>query len=89
MQKPIKKIAVCGGAGSFLLSNAIESGVDAFVTADITYHTFFEANNKILLIDIGHYESEQFTKDLIQEILNDNSIKSIVSKINTNSMINF
>lgn len=61
----ISKVAVCGGSGSFLTQEAIRAGADAFVTADITYHKFFDNENRILLMDIGHYESEQFTSDLI------------------------
>lgn len=56
--KPIKKIAICGGAGSFLLKTAIASGADAFLTADLKYHDFFEPDSKLIMIDIGHYESE-------------------------------
>src|SRR4029077_12722653 len=65
----IKKVAICGGAGSFLISNALGAGADVYVTADVKYHEFFDANGKMLLADIGHYESEQFTIELIQEIL--------------------
>jgi len=65
----IKKVAICGGAGSFLISKALTSGADAYITADIKYHEFFDANGKLLVCDIGHYESEQFTIDLLQEIL--------------------
>jgi len=67
--KPIKKVAICGGSGSFLLSAAIAAGVDIFVTADMKYHDFFDAEEKIVVADIGHYESEQFTKELFYEIL--------------------
>lgn len=67
--KPIKRVAVCGGAGSFLLQNAVAAGADAFVSADFKYHEFFDANNRILIADVGHYESEQFTKELLQEVL--------------------
>ena len=69
LNREIKKIAVCGGAGAFLTGNAISEGVDAFITADLKYHDFFEADNKILLADIGHYESEQYTIELIRDIL--------------------
>lgn len=65
----IQKVALCGGAGSFLISNALRAGADAFVTADLKYHEFFDANDRLLLADIGHYESEQFTIDLLQEVL--------------------
>ncbi|HMT29510.1 MAG TPA: Nif3-like dinuclear metal center hexameric protein, partial [Bacteroidia bacterium] len=57
-------------SGSFLLQDAIHAGADAFVTADFKYHQYFDADEKILIADIGHYESEQFTKDLIYNILN-------------------
>jgi len=67
--KPVKKVAVCGGSGSFLLSNAIAAGADVFITADMKYHDFFDAEEKIVVADIGHYESEQFTKELFYEIL--------------------
>lgn len=67
----ILKVAVCGGAGSFLISQAIRMGADALVTADITYHKFFDAEDKILLLDIGHYESEQFTSELIYKFLSE------------------
>ena len=65
----IKKVAVCGGAGSFLLPTAIAQGADLFVSADFKYHEFFDADGKIVIADIGHYESEQFTKELIIDIL--------------------
>ena len=69
LNKPISKVAVCGGAGSFLISNALSAGADCFITSDIKYHEFFDANDKILIADIGHYESEQFTINLLQEFL--------------------
>lgn len=67
--KPIRRVAVCGGAGSFLLPDAIRAGADVFVTADYKYHEFFDADGRILICDIGHYESEVFTKDLIAQHL--------------------
>lgn len=67
--KPVKKVAVCGGSGSFLLKNAIASGADIFITGDYKYHQFFDAEGKIVIADIGHYESEQFTKEVFYEIL--------------------
>jgi len=69
INKPIKKVAICGGSGSFLLKNAMLENADIFITSDFKYHQFFEAENKILIADIGHYESEQFTIDLISEFL--------------------
>lgn len=61
----IKKVAWCGGAGSFLIKSAMRAGADTFVTGDITYHKFFDSEDKMLLMDIGHFESEQFTSELI------------------------
>ncbi|NOT49754.1 MAG: Nif3-like dinuclear metal center hexameric protein [Chitinophagaceae bacterium] len=69
LNKQVKKVAVCGGAGSFLISKALAAGVDAYITADMKYHEFFDANGRMLIADIGHYESEQFTIDLLKEIL--------------------
>ncbi|CAM4193024.1 dinuclear metal center protein, YbgI/SA1388 family [Pedobacter westerhofensis] len=67
--KKIKKVAVCGGSGSFLLGHAIAAGADAFVTADFKYHEFFDADGKLVIADIGHFESEQFTSDLLIDII--------------------
>ena len=65
LPKKIKKVAVCGGSGSFLLKDAISAGADAFITADFKYHEFFDAENQLVICDIGHYESEQFTSNLL------------------------
>ena len=65
LPKKIKKVAVCGGSGSFLLKDAIAAGADAFITADFKYHEFFDAEDKLIICDIGHYESEQFTSNLL------------------------
>lgn len=68
-EKDIKTVALCGGSGSFLLKNAIQSGADAFVSADFKYHEFFDAEDRILVCDVGHYESEQYTPELLIEII--------------------
>jgi dinuclear metal center YbgI/SA1388 family protein len=67
--KPVKKVALCGGSGASLLNNSIASGADAFITADIKYHNFFDADNKILLVDIGHFESEKFTTEILYNLI--------------------
>ncbi len=67
--KNIKKVAVCGGSGSFLIEKALKTGADIYISADIKYHEFFDANNQLVIADIGHWESEQFTTDLLLEIL--------------------
>ncbi|MBC7867906.1 MAG: Nif3-like dinuclear metal center hexameric protein [Gloeobacteraceae cyanobacterium ES-bin-316] len=84
--KTIKKVALCGGAGSFLTGAAIGAGADIYITADIKYHEFFDAEGKLLLADIGHYESEQFTIDLLFDLLRDKFPNFAVLKtgINTN-----
>jgi len=69
LNKPIKKVALCGGSGAFLLPQAIKSGSDIFISADFKYHEFFDADNRIIIADIGHYESEVFTKDLLEDVL--------------------
>ncbi|MBK8292353.1 MAG: Nif3-like dinuclear metal center hexameric protein [Flammeovirgaceae bacterium] len=67
--KHITKVALCGERAVFLLPQAIAKGADVFISADFKYHEFFDADNKITVADIGHYESEQFTKELIGEYL--------------------
>ncbi|KAF9658206.1 Nif3-like dinuclear metal center hexameric protein [Tenacibaculum sp. ZH5_bin.1] len=69
LDKPIKKVAVLGGSGSFAIKNAIRAGADAYISADFKYHEFFKAEKRILLADVGHYESEQFTKNLLVDYL--------------------
>ena len=84
--RKVKRIAVCGGAGSFLLPQALQAGADVFVTADYKYHQFFDADGKTIIADIGHYESEQFTKDLFYELITKkfNTFAVRLSEINTN-----
>ena len=65
----IKKIALCGGSGASLISQAMSSGAEAFLTADIKYHNFFEADNRILLVDIGHFESEIFSIEILYDLV--------------------
>ncbi|OUJ71760.1 Nif3-like dinuclear metal center hexameric protein [Hymenobacter crusticola] len=71
-EKPIKKVALCGGAGSFLTGKARAVGADAYVTADLKYHEFFAAEGHLMLCDVGHFESEQFTSELFQDLLTAN-----------------
>ena len=86
--KPVKSVAVCGGSGAFLLPCAKRNGVEAFLTADIKYHDFFEPDGALLMVDAGHFETEQFTKELILDII----LKKIptfaaeIAEANTNSV---
>ena len=84
--KPVKKVALCGGAGSEFLSAAMRTGADVFVSGDFKYHQFFDAGNRILIADIGHFESEQFTKELFFEILTKkfSNFAIRLSEVNTN-----
>ncbi|HRG37532.1 MAG TPA: Nif3-like dinuclear metal center hexameric protein [Bacteroidia bacterium] len=84
--KKVKKVAVCGGSGSFLLHSAIAHQADVFITADFKYHQFFDAEGRIIIADIGHYESEQFTMELFYEILKKkfSTFALQLTKINTN-----
>lgn len=86
LNKPIKKVAVLGGSGSFAIQAAKAIGADIFITADLKYHDFFQAENSILLADIGHYESEQFTKSLLVAFLSKKitNFAIILSNTNTN-----
>ncbi len=86
LQKSITKVAVCGGSGSFLLGDAIAAGADIYISADFKYHQFFDADNRILIADIGHYESEQYTIDMLCALLMKKFPTFAVhfSKINTN-----
>jgi len=84
--RPVKKVAVCGGAGGFLLKQAIAAGADFFITADYKYHEFFDAEGKIVIADIGHFESEQFTQQLLYDMIHKKfaALSLRLTEINTN-----
>lgn len=84
--KPIKRVAVLGGSGAFAIGAAEAKGADIFITADLKYHDFFSAENQLILADIGHYESEQFTKSFLVDYLSKKitNFAIILSKTNTN-----
>lgn len=86
LNKSIKKVSLCGGSGSFLLKNAINSKSDIYISSDFKYHEFFDAENKILVADIGHYESEQFTPEIFYEIISNKfpTFASYLTETNTN-----
>ena len=67
--KPIQRVAICGGSGSFLLNDAINAKADIFITADFKYHQFFDAEERIIIADIGHYETEQYTPEIFEMVL--------------------
>jgi dinuclear metal center YbgI/SA1388 family protein len=86
LSRKVRRIALCGGSGSFLRFDAAASGADVYLSADFKYHEWFDAEGKMSYVDIGHYESEQFTKELIFNYLGKNalSLQSQISKVNTN-----
>ncbi len=69
VKNKVKKIALCGGSGAFLIKKAKAAGADVYITGDVKYHEFFDAEDKMIIADIGHYESEQFTKDILYEFI--------------------
>lgn len=85
-RRKISKVAICGGAGGFLLKDAIRQGADIFITADYKYHEFFDADGKIVIADIGHFESEQFTIELLHDIITEKftTFAAYFTEVNTN-----
>jgi hypothetical protein len=81
--RPVRLCAICGGAGSSLISRALGAGADFYVTSDIKYHEFFDANDRMVIADIGHYESEQFTIDLLFDVLREKFPNFAVLKSST------
>ncbi len=84
--KKIKRVALCGGAGAFLIKEAMRQKADVFITGDLKYHDFFEAENRILLADIGHYESEQYAKSLLYSVISEKftNFAVLISEVCTN-----
>ena len=89
LRRPIRKVALCGGAGSFLLNAAIAAGADAFITGEMHYHEFFGHEQEIQICVIGHYQSEQFTSEIFRSIITEKcpGVKCEISEINTNPII--
>ena len=89
LRRPIRKVALCGGAGSFLLDAAIAASADAFITGEMHYHEFFGHEQEIQICVIGHYQSEQFTSEIFRSIITDKcpGVKCEISEINTNPII--
>ena len=89
LQRPIRKVALCGGAGSFMLGEALKAGADAFVTGEMHYHEFFDHEQQIQIAVIGHYQSEQFTNEIFRDIIQQEcpNVPCYLSKVNTNPII--
>jgi putative NIF3 family GTP cyclohydrolase 1 type 2 len=86
LTRPVKRIAICGGAGSFMLPQAVEAKADAFLTGEMHYHEYFGHEQEIQIVVIGHYESEQYTINLLEEIINQQcpEVKTYKTEIITN-----
>ena len=89
LRRPIRRVALCGGAGSFLLDAAIQAGADAFITGEMHYHEYFGHEQEIQICVIGHYQSEQFTSEIFKSIIEEKcpGVKCFISEINTNPII--
>jgi len=85
----IRRVAVCGGSGSFLIKDALQAQADVFITADVKYHEFMEADGRIVIVDAGHYETEQYTKELMYEIISKKfpTFALHISKVTTNPIL--
>lgn len=86
VKREVKKVALCGGAGSFLIKSAVAAGADIYITGDVKYHEFFDAEDQMIIADIGHWESEQFTIDLLHDVLRSNftTFAVLKSEVRTN-----
>ncbi|HEV2353065.1 MAG TPA: Nif3-like dinuclear metal center hexameric protein, partial [Puia sp.] len=84
--RAVKRVAVCGGAGSSFIPNALSAGANFYITSDVKYHEFFDANGRLVIADIGHFESEQFTVDLLVGVLREkfSNFAVLKSDIRTN-----
>ena len=89
LQRKIRKVAICGGAGAFLLDDSVRAGADAFVTGEMHYHEFFDHEQQVQICVIGHYQSEQFTSELFKSIIEENckGVRCCITQLNTNPIV--
>ncbi|MBQ8988741.1 MAG: Nif3-like dinuclear metal center hexameric protein [Prevotella sp.] len=89
LRRPVRKVAICGGAGDFLLDDALKAGADAFITGEMHYHQYFGYEQQIQICVIGHYQSEQFTAEVFQEIIRQEcpGVKTYIAETNTNPIL--
>lgn len=89
LRRPVSKVAICGGAGSFLLRDAVAEGADAFITGEMHYHDYFDHEQQIQICVIGHYQSEQYTKEIFQSIIEEqcHGVTCHLSQVNTNPIV--
>ena len=91
LRRPIKKVAMCGGSGSFLLDEAVEAGADAFLTGEMHYHEYFGREQQIQIAVIGHYQSEQFTSEIFRDVIEREcqGVKCYIAETCTNPIMYF
>ena len=91
LRREIRTVALCGGSGSFLLQDAVEAGADAFITGEMSYHEYFGHEQEIQLCVIGHYQSEQYTTEVLRDVIEREcpGVKCFLSEINTNPIVYF
>jgi len=89
LERPIRKVAICGGAGDFLLDDAVSQGADAFITGEMHYHQYFDYEQKIQICVIGHYQSEQYTTEVFADIISKAcpEVRTVIAETNTNPII--
>ena len=89
LRRPVRKVAICGGAGDFLLDEALKNGADAFITGEMHYHQYFGYEQRIQICVIGHYQSEQFTTEVFKEIIQQTcpEVKTVIATTNTNPIL--
>ena len=89
LRRPVQKVAICGGAGDFLLDEALKAGADAFITGEMHYHQYFGYEQRIQICVIGHYQSEQFTSEIFREIIEREcpGIRTEIAEISTNPIL--
>ena len=89
LRRPVRKVAICGGAGDFLLDAAIAEGADAFITGEMQYHQYFGYEQRIQICVIGHYQSEQFTSEIFRDIIAKecHDVKTFIAGTNTNPIL--
>ncbi len=89
LRRPVQKVAICGGAGDFLLDEALKAGADAFITGEMHYHQYFGYEQRIQICVIGHYQSEQYTSEIFREIIEREcpGIKTCIAETSTNPIL--
>jgi putative NIF3 family GTP cyclohydrolase 1 type 2 len=89
LERPVRKVAICGGAGDFLLPDAISQGADAFITGEMHYHQYFGHDQEIQICVIGHYQSEQFTSEIFRDIIQKEcpGVRTEITETNTNPIV--